>query len=75
MSGIGLDRAAYYCYSVVKVVIGCISFLLKREKKVVEGGTKKEEERKAPTRFRQSSILTNPKPAESWDKELQNDLF
>ena len=41
MSGTGLARAAFHCYPVLKVVIGCIPFFLKWEEMVVEGGTKK----------------------------------
>ena len=41
MSDTGLGRAAFHCYPVLNVVIGCIPFLLKGEKMVVEGGTKK----------------------------------
>ena len=37
MSGTGLVRAAFHCYPVLTVVIGCIPFFLKWEEMVVEG--------------------------------------
>ena len=38
--GTGLGRAAFHCYLVLKVVLGCIPFFLKLEEMVAEGGTK-----------------------------------
>ena len=54
MSVTGLGRAAFHCYPVLKVVIGCIPFFLKWEEMVVEGGKKKEKREREKDRERES---------------------